>query len=340
MQMLSALGDPSTLLRVEREITGPVDMCRADGTLNPQAVGWSRAPLHRANLRGWGRNKRFEFWCVTTPDFIVTANISQHDYRMMLASAFIDRATKSVVATRENRWLPRAAPLSSLDPLAPMEASGKRIAVRLEPTAIGTRITVRAERHSVELETDERDQESMGVLVPWSERLFQYTRKNNGAPVKGRVVVDGAERVVTSGLAIHDHGRGRWPYDTRWNWAAAHGVWEGRRIGLNFGARWTAGTASTENALRIDGRVHKIGQELDWSYDRVDWLAPWRIRGARVDLTFTPELYYRHVFDARIVSAEADQCYGTFAGEVVNDAGERIPIAQIFGLAEEVHRRW
>jgi len=42
----------------EPELTAPVDLC--DGArLNPAARGWSRRPLHRANLSArWGRNKR------------------------------------------------------------------------------------------------------------------------------------------------------------------------------------------------------------------------------------------------------------------------------------------
>ena len=37
----------------EREINEPVDLAAPDGRrLNPDAVGWSRRPLHRANLRG------------------------------------------------------------------------------------------------------------------------------------------------------------------------------------------------------------------------------------------------------------------------------------------------
>lgn len=55
----------------EHEITEPVDLCLPDGSLNPAAVGWSRKPLHRANLRGWGRTKRWEYWCVTTPTHLV-----------------------------------------------------------------------------------------------------------------------------------------------------------------------------------------------------------------------------------------------------------------------------
>ena len=37
---------------VEREITTPVDLCDANGMLNPKAVGFSRQPLVRANRSG------------------------------------------------------------------------------------------------------------------------------------------------------------------------------------------------------------------------------------------------------------------------------------------------
>ncbi len=65
----------------ERELThGPVDLCRSDGTLAPEAVGWSRRPVHRANLRGWGRTKRWEYWCVTTPTHLVALTVSDLDF--------------------------------------------------------------------------------------------------------------------------------------------------------------------------------------------------------------------------------------------------------------------
>ncbi len=36
----------------EREIAQPVDLCDEWGALNPEAIGWSRRPLHVANMRG------------------------------------------------------------------------------------------------------------------------------------------------------------------------------------------------------------------------------------------------------------------------------------------------
>ncbi|WP_255510160.1 DUF2804 family protein [Micromonospora sp. AP08] len=77
----------------EREITEPVDLCGPDGRLNPAAVGWSRRPLHRANLRGWGRAKRWEYWGVVTPTHILGLVASSLDYAGVHSVYLLDRRT-------------------------------------------------------------------------------------------------------------------------------------------------------------------------------------------------------------------------------------------------------
>jgi len=66
----------------ERELTEPVDLCTPDGAaLSAAARGWSRRPLHRANLQGqWGRNKRWDYWAVLAGDLVVSAVYSDVDY--------------------------------------------------------------------------------------------------------------------------------------------------------------------------------------------------------------------------------------------------------------------
>lgn len=327
----------------EREITETVDMCLPNGQLNPDAVGWTRRALHRDNLRGWGRNKRFDYWCVMCDDFIVTANISHHDYRANVASTFVHLAANKTVSQRINRWLP---PVNSMpDPMArePMSGRAKGIEVDITPEPEGTRLRVTSGRLQLDAVVIEPEgHESMGVLVPWSDRTFQYTRKDNCLRTRGAVIVDGVRHVIDSDrcLALHDVGRGRWPYSTRWNWSAGHGMVGDRLIGVQFGGKWTVGTPSTENCLRIDGRVHKISDELRWDYDAADFMKPWTMRGARVDLEFTPTTHHHHMFDRWIVSARGDQCFGHFSGSVVADDGEVIEIAGLPGMAEEVHRKW
>ena len=66
----------------ERELTEPVDLCTPDGDrLNPEARGWSRRPLHRANLEGHlGSNKRWDYWAVLAGDLVVSAVCSNIDH--------------------------------------------------------------------------------------------------------------------------------------------------------------------------------------------------------------------------------------------------------------------
>ena len=64
----------------EPEITTAVDLCTPGGELNRSAVGWSRHPLHRANLSGWGRTKRWEYWCIQGPEHVLALTVSSIDY--------------------------------------------------------------------------------------------------------------------------------------------------------------------------------------------------------------------------------------------------------------------
>ena len=73
----------------EREITEAVDLCGPDGRLNPAAIGWSRRPLHRANLLGRGRTKRWEYWCVTAPTHVLGVTVSDLDYAALHAVWFL-----------------------------------------------------------------------------------------------------------------------------------------------------------------------------------------------------------------------------------------------------------
>lgn len=329
--------------RIEREITSPVDLCLPDGRLNPEAVGWSRKPLHRANLKGWGRNKRFEYWCVTTPDFVVAINVSHGDYRVTLATFFLDLKTMETFSQAEIHWLPR-------DKVTPMpEETGKgfvigkgdRMRISMESVEGGTLLKASTPRLDVDIMAhEEPGHESMCVVVPWDNKRFQYTRKDNCLHSTGTVRADGKTYELKEAFATLDHGRGRWPYSILWNWASGSGYSQGRLLGLQFGGKWTDGTPSTENSLRIDGRIEKIGQELEWIYDTSNFMSPWKIKGDRVDLTFTPVYDRYSKFDRWIVCSREDQVFGWFDGTITSEKGEKIPVERIFGWAEEVARRW
>ena len=80
----------------EREITEPVSLTRPDGTLNPDAVGWTRRQLHDTSGIGHGRtgrfrNKRWEYWAITTPDVIAAVTVAMLDYATLSQVWVLDR---------------------------------------------------------------------------------------------------------------------------------------------------------------------------------------------------------------------------------------------------------
>ncbi len=322
----------------EREITEPVDLCLPNGRLNPDAVGWTRRPLHRANLRGWGRTKRWEYWGITTPRHVVGLVVSSLDYAGVLGVYLLDRATGQETVHDDVVPLARGVVLPERSGVGRVRASGARTAFVLDSDERGTTLRVTAPDLTLDLRAEVvAGQESLGVVVPWSERLFQYTVKDLARPLTGRITVAGETHEVPAGSwAVLDHGRGRWPYSMTWNWAAGSGA--GR--GIQLGGQWTAGTGSTENALLHDGRLHKIGEELTWEYDRDDWLRPWRIHGERVDATFHP--FHERVARTSLVvlAGETHQCFGQFTGWAVTEDGARVDLAGLEGWAEEARNRW
>ncbi|MCF6470524.1 DUF2804 domain-containing protein [Nonomuraea sp. MG754425] len=328
----------------EREITSRVDLCLPDGRLNPAAVGWSRVPLHRANLRGWGRTMRWDYWCVTSPEQVFAFSASSLDYLAGESAWFLDRRTGEQVSSRGLLVPARGVAFSERGGEGSVRIGAGAVRISVDETVAGTRLRLK----SAELEADilvrrVPGRESLSLVVPWSARRFQYTVKDVGRPAEGTVRVNGVTRTFSSGdaLATLDLGRGRWPGEIRWNWGAAAGRPGGRDVAVQIGGKWTDGTGSVENALILDGRVHKISEELVWRYDTSDWYAPWRITGERVDLEFVPEhVRQSDVRRAVYMRSKEAQAFGCYRGTVLADDGEPVEIDGLYGWAEEVFRRW
>ncbi|GAA3202090.1 DUF2804 domain-containing protein [Actinocorallia longicatena] len=320
-----------------REITEPVALCLPDGRLNPGAVGWSRRPLHDTALKGWGRTKRWEYWCVMTEGALVALTVSDLDFigvnGIYFAADGLPPVTSEAIAPfglgtrlpaslggRAASRLPRIEIVDGADEIA-LRSQGK----------IEVDLTVRRPA----------GHETLNVVVPWSERRFQFTSKQTALPATGTVRTGGREYVFgADSWAVLDHGRGRWPRDMVWNWGAASGRTGGHVVGLQFGGKWTAGTGMTENALCVDGRITAIPRELTWSYDAADEHAPWTITGPGVDVVFTP--FHRRAVDvnALLLRNRTVQQFGRYSGVIEPSPGERVTVDGLRGWAEEVTMRW
>ncbi|MDQ7991417.1 MAG: DUF2804 family protein, partial [Propionicimonas sp.] len=347
-EQLVRAGSPGEFPLPERELTGPVALCRPDGRLNPGAIGWTRQPLHDTDGIGrgrfeWGRNKRWEYWNVITPTHVLALTVSDLDYAGVHEVWVFDRATGESIGANAISPLAVNTTLPGTLGRGPVRARAGGLTIALDEVDGGTRLRAETARVRFDvLAARPPGHQAMGVVVPWDERRFQYTVKDVARPAGGELWVDGVRHPVPEGSswAVLDHGRGRWPYQLRWNWGAASGVSDGRVVGVQVGARWTDGTGSTENALVVDGVVHKIGEDLAWDYDPSDWLRPWRIHGRRADLVFTPFHNKASVTNLGVLASRGNQCFGHYDGWMADDAGARVRIVHLAGWAEDVFNRW
>ncbi|USX46823.1 DUF2804 domain-containing protein [Dietzia kunjamensis] len=326
----------------EREITRPVDLARGR-RLNPEAVGWSRSPVHRTRIAGWGRTKRWEYWGIVTDRFVVGLTVAGLDYLANCAVYVLDRRTGEETTRSGIRPLHR--PRFGDDPgdgslRAAAGVGVGRVGIEVDDDEGRTSIRAQARGLQVSLEVTRPGHDSLAVVVPWSERRFQYTLKDLANPVTGTVTLDGATHELGTGWAVLDRGRGRWRYATTWNWGAGSGVVDGSTRAIQVGGKWTDGTGSTENGILVDGRMHKLGEDLRWSYDLADPAGPWRVRGERLDATLTPFHLRRDITELGVLAVKTHQAFGVWDGTGVLDDGAQVSLDGLVGWAEQSRNRW
>ncbi|MDO8390860.1 MAG: DUF2804 domain-containing protein [Actinomycetota bacterium] len=342
----------------EREYTVHVAECDSRGRLAAAARGWSRQPLLRANLRGrWGRKKQWDYWCVITDEIAVSLVYANVDYAG-LASVWVmehasgEQATAGMIAP-----LARGFALPQQVCTGSVSLRHKALDLAIDETPTGTRLTATGQQTApgfgggtIEIDitvAKPAGHESLNVMIPWNSRQFQFTSKQNTRPATGTVRVGARSWSIDAAhdaWGVQDLGRGIWPYRNQWNWGSASGYGlDGRLVGLQFGGKWTEGTGATENALCIDGRLTKISQELQWTYDWADPMRPWRVRtpgSDQVDVTLTPTFDRYDCTDLKVLKMEVHQCFGTWSGRVVGDDGVPVEFSGIRGFAEEARNRW
>ena len=333
----------------ERELTEPVNLCLPDDRLNPDAVGWSRHPLHNCNLSGsLFRKKRWNYWAITTDQFLFSVTLSDIDYLGLAFTYFLDFSTKEFHELTVTRLLGRGIELGNFvsDDVC-FDDPRLSVALKNEESVAAIQVqspNFKGENLSANLSViTPPGHETLNVTIPWSDRRFQFTSKQNTLPVEGTIQVGKKTYRAEGGYACLDFGRGIWPFSSFWNWASASGTNDNHTIGLNFGAGWTDGTGMNENGICIDGVLSKISEDLEFIYDSTDYLKPWKIRtplSNQVAVTFTP--FYERVAktDALILKSEVHQLIGHFSGEVKDAAGKTYEFKNLVGWAEDHYAKW
>ncbi len=338
----------------EPELTSPVDLCTPDGDrLNPSARGWSRTPLHRANLDGRpGTNKRWDYWAVLAGDVVVSCVYSNIDVFGLADVGWIDLVA-GVQGGAAIVTAPDVIQLPERPGTAPLIVDQDGLDLSIVDDDRGTRLVAdwteadgRPGRLDVFVELPP-GHESLNVVIPWSDELFNFTSKQQARPASGTLVVgdrtwafgdpDGAEA-----WGVLDVGRGRWPSTIAWNWGGGAGRAGDHVVGIQFGAKWTEGTGATENGFLVDGRLTKLGNELEWDYSWDEPMRPWRVRdpGGQLELVLAPRYDKHSHVEAGDLGSETHQVFGTWSGRLVTDDGLGLEVTDAQGFAEEARQRW
>ena len=334
---------------VEREIEAPVDLCDANGRLNPAAVGFARQPLFRANLSGhWPRKKRWNFWNWIGPDFVFSVTLADIDFASFCAFTLTDFRDGTHRAGGSYGRPGRSVLPDHVEASVGFAGAGIEYANQIDGTDLAVRFRGRAgDGTAIAAEFAVQrppGHESLNVVVPWTETRFQCNSKHAALPCAGEVLA-GERRYALDPrtcFAVQDWGRGMWPYRSFWNWGVATGRVGDTLLGVNFGAKWTGGTGSNENGILCNGRLHKVMEDLRWDYDPREWRKPWRVvaeRSGAIDLVLEPVVAHTPRLDLGVIATGGVCAFGAWRGHVRVEERE-IAIDGLIGWAEEFAHRW
>ena len=340
-------------LLTENEIKVETYLCENDGKLNNNAIGWARKPLFISNIPSSDRTKKWNYWCVMSEKCLFSATISEKNGDLVCFIYYIDYITKSYV---EKTWVIQNSTevkmTSNVEESLEIANNELKISFKYENEAVlidlesddfeGHRLQAKLKIHY------KADMESLNVVIPWSEHLFQYTSKQLGLPAEGELYIDNQQYTFNSmkNFAVLDFGRGIWPRETIWNWGMASGVHDGKVIGINFGGKWTDGTGMCENGVLIDNRIYKIQEDVDFHYNTANFMDEWEIKSTysnNVELKFKPffERFKTSEGNADIrYKTEVHQMVGYYSGKILVDGDREIILQDLLGTIEEHIALW
>ncbi len=346
---------------MQNEITQPGPLLTANGDL--AQIGWARHQNLDCNLdylsfyprilKFWqfARTKRWDYYAVFTPKRFFSATIADLGYAGNIFVYTLDFTSGDL--HEEGLVIPLGKGISlsrnSTEGECHYEGQGVKLHFNASPETRSLSVDWPSFHDgrgiSAEIFMDcPPEHESMTITIPIPKKRFYYNRKINCMPAKGWIKYgdDNEELKPDSSLGQLDWGRGVWEYSSFWLWASASGFTsDGRRIGLNLGRGFGDTSHATENALILDGVVHKLDQ-VNFEYDPEDFMKPWKFEDneGRLHLEFTP---FKDRFAAThllVIDSEVHQMFGRYAGKVVSDDGEEIQIDGLIGFAEEHFARW
>lgn len=346
---------------MQSEITQEGPLLTATGDL--AKVGWGRHPYLDCNLdyvsfypgifKFWqfARVKRWDYYGFVTPKRFFSATIANLGYAGNIFVYTLDFASGDL--HEEGLVLPlgRGITLARNSTEGPCHFEGQGVRLHFDASPETRHIKVdwpafhdgRGIAAEISMACPP-GHESMNIVIPIPQKRFYYNRKINCMPAQGWIQYGDDHEILQANTSLGhlDWGRGVWEYSSFWLWASASGFLpDGCTLGLNLGRGFGDTSKATENAIILDGVIHKLDQ-VDFDYDPKDFMKPWKFTDieGRLDLVFTPFKERVATTKLGIIDSEVHQMFGRYSGKAVLDSGEEIQIDGLIGFAEEHYARW
>jgi hypothetical protein len=345
---------------MQNEITTTTPLLKENGNLHQ--IGWARNPLLECNLEKvafypkplrwlqFARVKVWDYYAIFTPQRFFSATIANLGYAGNIFVYFLDFESNEL--HEEGLVIPLGRDVNlSRQTVGICEYQGQGVHLKFETTPETRQVFVdwpgfhegRGIHAEISLQK-KQTHESMNIVIPIPGKRFYYNHKINCLPASGRLQYGEIQEKLKpdESLGQLDWGRGVWEYSSFWNWASASGYLpDGRSLGLNLGCGFGDTSAATENALTLDGKIHKLDQ-VTFEYNPQDFMKPWKFcdNEGRLDLDFIPFKDRFATTKLIVIDSEVHQLFGRYSGKIISDNGEEIQLDGLIGFAEEHRARW
>jgi hypothetical protein len=186
------------------------------------------------------------------------------------------------------------------------------------------------------------DFDPLALCVRAGYQGFHFTQKATALICNG--TVEWQDKKINlediGALASVDWSAGYMRRETFWNWGSLScKLPGGRRLGFNLSAG-VVETGFTENALWIDGKMHKVDM-VDFQFDRYQHSHAWTLRSndGIINLHFEPAGQRQEKMNAIIAATNFTQHFGRYYGDIIIK-GETIHLKGEWGFTEDHYAKW
>ncbi|MEG1311251.1 MAG: DUF2804 domain-containing protein [Romboutsia sp.] len=320
------------------ELKGENCICSIDGKLNKDSIGWSRNVFKNCDLNtGFFRNKVWNKYIWMNEKFICIFSMVKLDYVGVIYIDFYD--------IRRNNEIHKSINIPLCNGMIIHNNVGSY--AHFQNKQMYSNVIMVNNKLNIILKWDEIDidasidieDESLNLLVPWSDNLFHYTSKQFPLKSSGYVQIGEEQCYIDEAMVFINYGRGIWEREKAWYWITCGFKKDDVKIGLNLGDIWTDNTGLNENCIKIDNTIFKINSDVKFiKIDEDRWTIK-SVDNNEVNLIFNVINISEKVNHRFIIKSNMKQIIGRLSG-TVNINENDIKFEEVICWFEDHYVKW